>query len=365
MSIVEGIDNVFLHEFQIEELVDLGQNNMILKDEALTNITEGGKMLCSTLDSDMQGLYYDALLGADPLNELNTLIGVPTHFCIDGNLHYKTEEHTSDVSTNVMAGYEVVTHSDITMHTHVKNITNSCNWTPEGGQSLPSMDASFRSLKTSSYLETKTEPDNSSYMLPVLQMQDLKLELPSGTLGRSKKPISKTTPKLSLSDFHQKLVRQSSSKSSDSSGLDSECSSPPSSCSQSEAISSGDEGILVMDIHSPSPRKGRRSNRGHSKRKTPHLWQFLLEILTDERYNPVAIKWLDKNAGTFKFVKSQQVAKLWGACKNRTDMTYEFLSRALRHYYRRGIMTHISGKRLHYQFGDSAIGWREYALKSP
>jgi len=131
----------------------------------------------------------------------------------------------------------------------------------------------------------------------------------------------------------------------------------------SEATSSGDE--LVMDIPSPSPRRGRKGSSGRSKRKTPQLWQFLLEVLTDRNYNPCAIKWVNKNDGTFRFVKSQQVAQLWGARRNRKGMTYEFLSRALRHYYKRGIMSRISTKRLHYKFGDGATGWREYAQKSP
>lgn len=61
-----------------------------------------------------------------------------------------------------------------------------------------------------------------------------------------------------------------------------------------------------------------------------HLWEFIRDLLLDSRYNPSIIKWEDRDDGTFKFVKSDQVAKLWGRKKNNHAMTYEKLSRAMR-----------------------------------
>jgi len=41
---------------------------------------------------------------------------------------------------------------------------------------------------------------------------------------------------------------------------------------------------------------------------------------------------------------------MWGQQKNRTNMTYEKLSRALRYYYRMNIIKKVSGKRLTYKY---------------
>ena len=64
--------------------------------------------------------------------------------------------------------------------------------------------------------------------------------------------------------------------------------------------------------------------------KGNHLWEFLLELLRDERYSPHLIKWENRSLGIFRIVKSHDVAKMWGEKKNRPTMNYEKLSRALR-----------------------------------
>lgn len=71
------------------------------------------------------------------------------------------------------------------------------------------------------------------------------------------------------------------------------------------------------------------------------LWQFLLQLLLDQSHKHL-ICWTS-NDGEFKLLKSEEVAKLWGLRKNKTNMNYDKLSRALRYYYdkvthsRRGI----------------------------
>ena len=46
--------------------------------------------------------------------------------------------------------------------------------------------------------------------------------------------------------------------------------------------------------------------------------------------------------------KPEEVAKLWGAYKNVQGMTYAKLSRALRHYYQKGIIKKVGvGKMYH------------------
>jgi hypothetical protein len=44
------------------------------------------------------------------------------------------------------------------------------------------------------------------------------------------------------------------------------------------------------------------------------------------------ISWTSKE-GEFKLHQSEEVARMWGMRKNKTNMNYDKLSRALRYYY--------------------------------
>uniref|UniRef100_A0A5F8GXJ0 ETS domain-containing protein n=1 Tax=Monodelphis domestica TaxID=13616 RepID=A0A5F8GXJ0_MONDO len=61
------------------------------------------------------------------------------------------------------------------------------------------------------------------------------------------------------------------------------------------------------------------------------LWQFLLQLLK-EQSNGHLIAWTSSD-GEFKLVDAEEVARLWGLRKNKTNMNYDKLSRALRYYY--------------------------------
>ncbi len=93
------------------------------------------------------------------------------------------------------------------------------------------------------------------------------------------------------------------------------------------------------------------------RRRTNQLWHFLLELLANPAYAH-RIYWVDRRAGVFRFLASQEVAKLWGARKQKESMSYEYMSRAMRHYYAPGIMRRIPDKRLTYQFGPNAENWK-------
>lgn len=125
--------------------------------------------------------------------------------------------------------------------------------------------------------------------------------------------------------------------------------------------------------------------RGHGPMVSPgggpiQLWQFLLELLTDKecqhcicwtgdgwefkmadpdeviyistlRYKIIIllIKYLAVILILSLFIYLK-VAKRWGARKNKPKMNYEKLSRGLRYYYDKNIISKTSGKRYVYRF---------------
>ncbi|MCI4391139.1 hypothetical protein PGIGA_G00130680 [Pangasianodon gigas] len=83
------------------------------------------------------------------------------------------------------------------------------------------------------------------------------------------------------------------------------------------------------------------------------LWQFLLELLSDST-NASIITWEGTN-GEFKMTDPDEVAKRWGERKSKPNMNYDKLSRALRYYYDKNIMTKVHGKRYAYKFDFQGI----------
>lgn len=61
------------------------------------------------------------------------------------------------------------------------------------------------------------------------------------------------------------------------------------------------------------------------------LWQFLLHLLEDQRQRHL-ISWTGED-GEFKLLDAEEVARMWGLRKNKHNMNYDKLSRALRYYY--------------------------------
>ena len=70
------------------------------------------------------------------------------------------------------------------------------------------------------------------------------------------------------------------------------------------------------------------------------MWEFLLELLADERYSSL-ITWTNKDKREFKLRNQEEVAKCWGELKQRPGMNYDKLSRALRYYYQKNIIRKV------------------------
>jgi len=85
------------------------------------------------------------------------------------------------------------------------------------------------------------------------------------------------------------------------------------------------------------------------------LWQFLLELLCDGGHNDhhgqprfrngsisdeEVVVW-NGGHGEFRIVRPERLARLWGIRKNRPNMTYDKLTRALRYYYDRNIIAKV------------------------
>ncbi|MEQ2177658.1 Transcription factor etv6, partial [Goodea atripinnis] len=91
------------------------------------------------------------------------------------------------------------------------------------------------------------------------------------------------------------------------------------------------------------------------------LWDYVYQLLSDSRYENY-IRWEDPDSKVFRIMDPNGLARLWGNHKvntqfsvlmriiELTNMTYEKMSRALRHYYKLNIIRKEPGQRLLFRY---------------
>ncbi|XP_056633925.1 transcription factor ets-4-like [Diorhabda sublineata] len=95
--------------------------------------------------------------------------------------------------------------------------------------------------------------------------------------------------------------------------------------------------------------KSSNVSNSNGRRGSLQLWQFLVALLDAPDASAGCIAWTGKGM-EFKLIEPEEVARRWGAQKNRPAMNYDKLSRSLRYYYEKGIMQKVAGERYVYKF---------------
>eukprot|EP00111_Clytia_hemisphaerica_P021922 TCONS_00064454-protein len=110
---------------------------------------------------------------------------------------------------------------------------------------------------------------------------------------------------------------------------------------------------IKVESGKPDPPQKRRSSSEDSNDKI-RLYEFVLQLLNEERAD--CIRWLCPIEGEFEITNSAKIAQLWGEVKKNPTMTYEKFARALRHYYKLGILINYKHKeKLRYKFSQDIL----------
>lgn len=77
------------------------------------------------------------------------------------------------------------------------------------------------------------------------------------------------------------------------------------------------------------------------RRSEAPLLSFLYRILKYSLY-PNYLTWKDAGNGIFRINDAESLAKLWGEQRGYLNMTYEKMSRGLRHYYTLNLLRKVN-----------------------
>lgn len=116
----------------------------------------------------------------------------------------------------------------------------------------------------------------------------------------------------------------------------------------SSSSSKMDDDVTTMSTSGASVATSSSTSSSSGSDSNITLWQFLLELLLSNRYQSI-IRWTSTE-GEFKLLNAEEVARLWGVRKNKPNMNYDKLSRALRYYYDKNIIRKVMGQKFVYKF---------------
>merc|ERR1711953_813729 len=125
-----------------------------------------------------------------------------------------------------------------------------------------------------------------------------------------------------------------------------------------EEINDDEEYVQPFTTSYKGPKKTGTASVKQPEIRYGKLWEFIRDLLKNEKYNPKIIMWEDVDKGEFRIVDSVLVAKFWATVKKNKKMNYEKLSRAMRYYYKQNIFGIVENKRLVYRFGSKAKNWK-------
>ncbi|XP_063612608.1 ETS homologous factor-like [Penaeus indicus] len=152
----------------------------------------------------------------------------------------------------------------------------------------------------------------------------------------------------------------------DSSNLFCESNFPEGGQLKEESFSSEFYDDRSLDIApSPSPEPPcdaleKISTKSRKKVRGPKNWEFMLRLLMDKRYNPELIRWENEAEKTFRLVRPDIIAQMWGKRANKHCLSYNNFARGLRYQYTTGALKPVPERQLVYQCGPKALQfWRE------
>lgn len=86
------------------------------------------------------------------------------------------------------------------------------------------------------------------------------------------------------------------------------------------------------------------------------LWEFLVEQTCDPCNRDVVV-WEGPD-GEFGILNGREIARRWGEKTGNPYMTYDKMSRTMRYYYAKNILTKIKGRNYAYKFNFTEIARR-------
>ncbi|GAU87577.1 hypothetical protein RvY_00404 [Ramazzottius varieornatus] len=144
--------------------------------------------------------------------------------------------------------------------------------------------------------------------------------------------------------------------------IDSDASSTVSDCSVD--LSNLENVVRLPEPKGHSELAAAKRSKEKGRKSRGQLWMFIRKLLLKQDNDAIRpadrlVSWVDREKGIFRIQQTDKLSRLWGTIRDNPTMTYEKLSRGLRHYYKSKILNSVPGRRLTFQFGPRASGWTE------